>query len=128
MEIFSNEINMRLAQEMDSLMAMMHSQINRAISSAITERAIPEIQNVMGSRSSGQRDTETGTSVNNQDSSEDTNVVKTKLTKKDSRSAFDPRNTGDLNPYTYIRSPSTCLKHSLRQLHRKYIHVLKNSL
>ena len=30
-ETFSNEFNLRLSQEMDSMMSMMHSQINRAI-------------------------------------------------------------------------------------------------
>ena len=37
-EVFSNEVNMRLSEEMDSLMFMMHSQINRAINTAISER------------------------------------------------------------------------------------------
>ena len=74
---------------MDSLMSMMQSQINRAIHSAISDRVIPEIQNIMGSLSSGQRDTESGTSVDNQNSSEDTVGLKTEITKKDSRSAFD---------------------------------------
>ena len=32
METFSNEINMRLSQEMNFLMSMMHPQLNRAIS------------------------------------------------------------------------------------------------
>ena len=47
LEIFSNETFLRLSQE------MMHSQINRAIRSAISDRVIPEIQNNMGSLSSG---------------------------------------------------------------------------
>ena len=42
MQTFTNEINLRLFQEMDSMMSMMHSQINRAISSAIAERVLPE--------------------------------------------------------------------------------------
>ena len=59
METFTSEFNMRLSQEMDSMMSMMHSQINRAISTAIAERVIPEIQNIVGSMSSsGNRDTE----------------------------------------------------------------------
>ena len=33
MEMFSNEINLRLRQEMDSLISVMHSQINRATKS-----------------------------------------------------------------------------------------------
>ena len=31
-ETFTNEINLRLSQEMDSMMSMVHNQINRAIS------------------------------------------------------------------------------------------------
>ena len=99
MEIFSNEMNMRLSQEMDSLMSMMHSQLNRAMSSAINDRVIPGIRNIMGSLSLGHRDTESGTSGDNQESSEETNGLKTKLTNKDSRSAFDLRDTEDLSTY-----------------------------
>ena len=54
---FSNEFNLRLSQEMDSMMAMMHSPINRAIISATSDRVIPEIKNTMSSMSSsGNRD------------------------------------------------------------------------
>ena len=42
-ETFSNGFNLRLSQEMDSTMSMMHSQTNRAITTAIAERGIPEI-------------------------------------------------------------------------------------
>ena len=35
METFTNEFNLRLSQEMDCMMAMMHSQIKRAINLAI---------------------------------------------------------------------------------------------
>ena len=44
-EIFTNEFNLRFSQEMDSMMSLMHSQINRAISSALSDRVIPEIRN-----------------------------------------------------------------------------------
>ena len=46
MQTFSNEIIMRPSQEMDTMMSMMHSQIKRALSSAISERMIPESQNI----------------------------------------------------------------------------------
>ena len=63
LETFTNEFNMRLCQEMESMMSMMHNQINRAISSAIAERVIPEIQNIVSSMSSsGNRDTEASSS------------------------------------------------------------------
>ena len=65
MQTFSNEINLRLSQEMDAMMSMMHSQINRAINSAISERVIPERQNIVSSISSGNRDTESSLSSNN---------------------------------------------------------------
>ena len=54
METFTSEFNMRLSQEMDSMMAMKHSQINRAINTARAERVIPEIQNMVSSLSSSE--------------------------------------------------------------------------
>ena len=73
---------MRLSQEMVSMISMMHSQINRAIRSAIAERVIPEIQNFVGSvSSSGKIDTEFGLSPDNQAIRQDTNGFKSKITK-----------------------------------------------
>ena len=37
-EAFSNEYNLRLSQELDSMMSMMNSQINRAIGDAKLQR------------------------------------------------------------------------------------------
>ena len=68
-EIFSNETSLRPSKEMDSLMSMMHSQINRVINSATSDRDFPEIQNIMRSLSSGHWATESGTSGNNQENS-----------------------------------------------------------
>ena len=73
MEILSNEISMRLSIEMDSLMSVMHSHMNRAIFAAISDRVILEIQNPIGTLSSGQKDTESCMSTNNQDLGEKTN-------------------------------------------------------
>ena len=53
--VHENEFNMRLSQEMDSMMSMMHSQMIRAISTPIAERVIPEIQNIVGSMSSSMK-------------------------------------------------------------------------
>ena len=75
---------MRLSQEMDSLMSMMHSRVKKAISSAINDRVIPEIQNLMSSLSSGHRDTESGMSGNDQENNEQTTGLKTNIAKKDS--------------------------------------------
>ena len=94
METFSNQFNLRLSQEMDSMIAMMQSQINRGISSAITDRIIPEIKNIMSSMSSsGNRDTEASSSPNSQENRDNNPGLKTKLTKKDSRSAGELRKT-----------------------------------
>ena len=43
----SDELNARFSQEMGSIMDLMQSQSNRAISSAIFDRVIPELQNIM---------------------------------------------------------------------------------
>ena len=103
LETFSNEINLRLLQELDSMMSMMHSQINRAISNAITERVIPEIQNIVRSMaSSGNRDTEASLSPCIQENRENPSGLRSKTTKKDSRSVGDLRDTAPSSHYTDI--------------------------
>ena len=93
-ETFSNEFNLRLSQEMDSMMSMMHNQINRAVTTAINERVIPEIQNIASSMSSaGHRDTEASLSPNSQENRESVSGPKIKIAKKDSRSVGDLRET-----------------------------------
>ena len=101
-ETLSNEFNLRLSQEMDSMMAMVHSQINRAISTAISEKVLPEIQNIVSSMSSsGNRDTEASMSPDSQENRENPSGLKTKLLKKDSRSVGDLRDTTGRGSYTY---------------------------
>ena len=74
------------------MMSMMHSQINRAISNAITERVIPEIQSIVSSMSSsGSRDTEASASPNSQENRKCSSGFKSKFAKGDSRSACDLR-------------------------------------
>ena len=86
LETFTNEFNLRLSQETDSMMSMVHNQINRAISTAISERVIPEIQNIVSSMSfSGNKDTEASTSPSSQENRENPSGLKSKITKKDSR-------------------------------------------
>ena len=51
METFTNEIILRLFQEMDSMMSMMYSQIIKAICSAMPAKNIPEIHKMMSSLS-----------------------------------------------------------------------------
>ena len=99
-ETFSNEFNLRLSQEMNSMMTMVHNQINRAISTAISERVIPEIQNIVSSMSSsGNRDTEASLSPNSQEIRENSSGLKTKKLKKDSRSVGDLRDTTGRGSY-----------------------------
>ena len=82
-ETVSNEFNLRLSQEMDSMMSMMHSQINRAITTALVERVIPEIRNIANSMSStGHRDTEASLSPSSQENRESASGSKKKLQRK----------------------------------------------
>ena len=100
-ETLSNEFNLRLSQEMDSMMSMMHSQMNRAITTAIAERVIPENQNIVSSMSSsGNRDTEASMSPGSQENRESSSGLKSKITKKDSRSVGDFR---DIAPSSHYR-------------------------
>ena len=99
-EAFSNEFILRLSQEIGSMMSIMHTQINRAITTAIAERVIPEIQNIANSMSStGHRDTGASLSPNSQENRESTSGPKTKITKKDSRSVGDLRDITGLGSY-----------------------------
>ena len=108
-ETFSNEFNLRLSQEMDSMMSMMHSQINRAITAAIAERVIPEIQNIANSMSStGHRDTEASLSPNSQENRESASGPKIKIAKKDSRSGGDLRDTTDQGSHSARAVDSPC--------------------
>ena len=82
-ESFSNEFNLRVFQEMDSMMSMRHNHINRTISTAIAERVIPEIQNIVSSiSSSGNWDTEASMSPKSQEDRGNTSGLKTTITKK----------------------------------------------
>ena len=101
MELLSEELNLRLTQVTVSLMNFLQVQITRAINSAINDKMVPEIQNIMGTLSSRQRDTESGSSPHNQDNTEGTNVFISKITKKDSRSACNLRDPDERSPYTF---------------------------
>ena len=104
MEIFANEFILKLSQEMDSMMAMIQSQINRAISSAISDRVILKIRNIVSSiSSSGNRDTEASSSSNSQKNRENNSGFNTKTTQKDSRSTCDLRDTRNRSRYIYIK-------------------------
>ena len=101
LESFTSEFNMRFSQEMDSMMSLKHSQINRAINTAIAERVIPEIQNIVSPiSSSGNRDTEASSSPNSQEIADTNNGFRNKIMKKDSRSTGDLRRARDSSLYT----------------------------
>ena len=64
------------------------------------EKVIPEIQNIVSSMSSsGNRDTEASVSPNSQENRKCSSGFKSKLTKKDSRSACDLRDTTSRGHY-----------------------------
>ena len=66
------------------MMSMMHSQINRAISTAIASKVIPEIQNIVRSMSSSRnRDTEDSVPPNSQKNRECSSGFKSKFAKKE---------------------------------------------
>ena len=107
-EAFSSEFNLRLSQEMESMMSIMHSQTNRAITTAIAERVIPEIQNIANSMSSmGHRDTEASSSPNSQENRENASGPKIKITKKDSRSVGDLRDATGHGSYMVTGATDT---------------------
>ena len=79
------------------MMDFMQTQISRAINSAICERIITEIQNMMEKSPLAQQGIEPRLSLNEDGIG---NVWKnTKLTKKDSRFACDLRDHTDTTPY-----------------------------
>ena len=95
---------------MDSKMSIVHNQINRAISTAISERVIPEIQNIVSSMSSsGNKDTEASISTNSLENRENTSGLKSKLTKKDSRSACDLTDTTGRGTHSCKVKNSHCI-------------------
>ena len=102
MEMLSEELNLRLFQVADSLMNILQVQITEVINSAINNKVIPAIQNAMGTLSSGQKDTESGSSQNNQEDREGSNGPKTKIIKKDSRSACNLRDTEGRSLYNCL--------------------------
>ena len=57
-------MNARFSREMDSMKELLQSQINRAITSAKSDRVIPETQSIMGSLASNRNGPEPCTSLN----------------------------------------------------------------
>ena len=95
--MLSGEMNARMSREMETMMDFMQTQISRAINSAISEKIIPEKQNMMENSPLAQQGIEPRSSLN-----EDSigNVWKNaKLRKKDYRSTCDLRDHTDTTPY-----------------------------
>ena len=79
------------------MMSIMHPQINRANSSAIDEKVIPEIHN-MRSLPLRNGDVQASSSSNSQENRENTTGLKPKFSKKDFRFAFDLGDIEDRSP------------------------------
>ena len=63
MKILPGEMNLRLSQELNSLMKFMQMQLNRAISPAINDEVIPTIQSLVESLPMRENNHETGPST-----------------------------------------------------------------
>ena len=88
-----------LSREMEAVLDLMQSQISRAISSAISERIIPEIQNMVENLPLSQHGVEPCTSINEDGIGNVWKNANTKFRKKDSRSACDLKDQVDNTPY-----------------------------
>ena len=97
--VLSGEMNARMSREMETMMELMHTQISRAINSAISERIIPELQNMVGTLPLSHYGVEPCTSTNENGIRNVWQNANTELTKKDSRSACDLRDHTDNTPY-----------------------------
>ena len=97
--LLSVEMNARMSREMEAMMDLMQSQISRAFSSAISERIIPEIQNMVENLPLSQHGVEPSTSTNEDGIGNVWKSANTKFTKKDSRSACDLRDHTENVPY-----------------------------
>ena len=101
--MLSGEMNARMSREMEAMMGLMQPQISRAISSARSERFIPEIQNMVENLPLSQHGVEPCTSANEDGIGNVWKNANTKFTKKDSRSACDLRDHMDNTTYrTFI--------------------------
>ena len=80
----------------------MQTQISRAIDSAISERIIPETQNVVENLPLAQQGVEPCTSLNEDGIGNVWKNANTQITKKDSRSACDLKDHTDITSYSKV--------------------------
>ena len=104
--ILSGEMNARMFREMETMMNGMQTQICRAICSGISERIIPEIQNMVENLHLNQHGVEPCTSTNEDGTGNMWKKANTKRAKKDSRLACDLRDHTDIVPYRHPLVPS----------------------
>ena len=102
----SGEMNARMSREMETMMDFMQNQISRVINCAISERIIPEIQNMVGNLPLNQHGVETCTSLDGNRTGNVWKNTNAKITKKDSRSACDLRDHTDFTPYSQVYWPA----------------------
>ena len=100
--MLSGEMNARMSREMETMIDFMHIQINRAISYAISERIIPELQNMTEYLPLNHHDVEPCASLYVDGVGSVWTNASTKFTKKDSWSACDLRDHTDTTPYTLL--------------------------
>ena len=105
----SGEMNARMSREMETMMDFMQNQISRAINCAISERIIPEIQNMVGNLPLNQHGVGPSTSFDENRTGNMWKNTNEKITKKDSRSACDLRDHTDFFPYKSYQMTMGCL-------------------
>ena len=132
--MLSKEMNARMFREIEMMIDLMHTQISRAIGSAMSERIIPEIQNMVESLPLNQHGVEPYTSKNEDGTRNVWKNANTKLTKKDSRSACDLRDHTDNVPYSWVCTSDIvpdsvtvqlCFLNGMRKTRRKQLVEIK---
>ena len=96
MEILYGEININISSEMDYIIRTMHSQINRVISTAISDMFIPDIESIFGTLPLNQNGVGTDTSSCDQCLGTKPKGSEVFLTRNNSRSDFAFREDVDL--------------------------------
>ena len=103
LDMLSGEINLRISQEINSLLNGMNSQIENAISSAISERIIPQMQGVVEALLSMQLESVSQMSRRPQTKeSDERNVDENNLQIRNSRSRQCLMEPEDESPYSFI--------------------------
>ena len=97
--MLSSEMNARMSRKMKTMMNFTQTQNNRAISSAIGERIITEIQNMVETLPLNHHGVEPCTTLDEDGIGNVWKTTNTKFTKKDSSSACNLKDHADTTPY-----------------------------